>query len=585
MARRLTSVLSQKTLILGGIALFAIFAAWVKAGVEITRPLIELTKDGEVISQHTSEVEAMERASEASGTYKLVRPDATIVVTDDCEVCPPVDPVDPNEPEDPNEPVEPPDPNEPVAFEPHDPYGLGWPAEKYPELHITYQPDLPGTFSKPGMCEDIHGAGAKRVTLKNRELLQDALNRLKLASGGAGGVLEIPWDVDTRQCDKFKNGDNKMVQKLTLRGVRGPNGEFPEFYCWATKLGGTVDQGGGGTFMLQGDNGDLLVENLMLTGYGTWFRSGRGGKNIYRNIYAHHATNDGNQVDSINGLSTQSVDIEYCGNEMSHGGQDNAQHLFYMHRATVPDRKITVTLLDNVFHSCNWSSCFKSTANENYLHNNRFYKTVPPADYQPTDPEHNLTTDPLYERKYGQMPVDLISCSKNVVEDNYFYNYRPEPRGYASGWMVAFQNRRGIHGCDQPKGYAGDNMGAVPLPDSEFWSPEYWESIEGTYPQKSFVTGNTFENRGPEAKSHAIASWGTYPIYASRSFGPACLLEAPEQWYERHKVYISGSTWIGFDEGSNGVKTEARIPTHDPSCEGAIPSTAHLRSTDYFEVL
>lgn len=73
-----------------------LFAPLAFGAVEITRPLMSLQKDGVEVSRHTSEVEAMERASESPGKYVLRRPDATIVVIGDPDhIEPPPDPNDP----------------------------------------------------------------------------------------------------------------------------------------------------------------------------------------------------------------------------------------------------------------------------------------------------------------------------------------------------------------------------------------------------------------------------------------------------------------------------------------------------------
>jgi hypothetical protein len=173
------------------------------------------------------------------------------------------------------------------------------------------------------------------------------------------------------------------------------------------------------------------------------------------------------------------------------------------------------------------------------------------------------------------------------MRGNYFHSYRPEPKGYASGWMIQMSNRRGIQGCDLLHGWSGDNKSASPRLQSRYWKPEYWNSIAGTRPIQTHLYDNIFESRGDEdhiAKAVAISSNGTYPNVARRQFGPSCLLTAPEGWFERHMTYDHNSTFINFDE-ADGIRYKTDVPGHSKSCMLPMPDSAILREFDTVQVV
>lgn len=108
--------------------------------IEITQPIMTLYLSGAEISRHRSAVEAMEAASSnGPGTYTLVRPDATIVVSGDAaEPEPPVEPDPLPEPEPEPEPVPPPAPGLPESIADAQALGL---LPYYRDLGYSVGPD------------------------------------------------------------------------------------------------------------------------------------------------------------------------------------------------------------------------------------------------------------------------------------------------------------------------------------------------------------------------------------------------------------------------------------------------------------
>jgi hypothetical protein len=118
---------------------------------------------------------------------------------------------------------------------------------------------------------------------------------------------------------------------------------------------------------------------------------------------------------------------------------------------------------------------------------------------------------------------------------------------------IGVRIREELSGCDWPNPRPYNNK-RHPNPwspnyDSPFWTKEYWDSLGGKKVLPFYVKNNVFRRTGyirSPKSAVAIRSWGTYPNYASRQFGPACHQpEKPEWWYERSRVYANGNTYIG----------------------------------------
>lgn len=483
------------------------------------------------------------------------------------------------------------------------------PEGDYPEPP-HWQPDIPAghDYSEPGVCTDDHIDVAGEVTLQDGETLEAALDRLiAIIAPGRGGRIRVPYDVDTVQCDtiKLRKRHSDVIGSLALSGIRGPAGEMPRFYCRAEKLDGTIPKGSGkGVFFTAPSK--AIIENIEVNGYGKWASPAIAGTFVARNSYFHGATNDGFSNTGLDWEKHGEVAgrvAEFCGNNVSRGGQGNAKHCFYLHRG-LPGAESRYTLVDNVIHSCNWSEGFKSTGEYNLISGNRFYKTVPPDEYQPEGVPPLIESPERESNHYGNTLVNIVSCSQSVIRNNLFHIYRPKPSGYASAISVMISGRRGIQGCDRPRGYVGDNKNAVPDYSSEFWNPEYWASIKG-HPFTTQIEGNRFELAGPKhadarqnPKGIAVKMYGTYPAIALRQFGPSCLLAAPPQWVERSQARLSsdnifvGYGWnprttrlIDTNPGHAGADEEAPNGTciTDDGCACLnkgypYPSTAALRS-------
>jgi hypothetical protein len=287
---------------------------------------------------------------------------------------------------------------------------------------------------------------------------------------------------------------------------------------------------------------------------------------------------------------------EFCGNNVSRGGQGNFKHCFYLKRG-LPGEESTYKLVDNVIHSCNGSEGFKTTGEKVLVSGNRFYKTVPPDEHQPSVP---VEEEPGREPKYTSTMLSVVACSETEVRNNLFHAYRPDNRGYSAGLIVQVTGRRGIQGCDRPRGYIGDNTDARPDYTSEFWNKDHWDSIAGEYPFSHVYKGNTFDLRGEPwdteldaPRGTAIRMYGTYPNIAVKGFGASCLLEAPTFWRERSRVFVhSDNAFVGFEHNLKNVHLEETYKGHmgyDPAtgtdaADGdcllkgyPYPSTADLR--------
>lgn len=460
-----------------------------------------------------------------------------------------------------------------------------------PEPAVTYHPSFPplGRYSAKGVCESIHDDTSFKVTLRDNESLETAADRLLELSYKAGGVLEIPWDVDTLQCDRYHMGGTKIMP-ITIRGVPGPNGELPRFYCRSVKRDGTVPRGTG-DFLRFGKNGtgksaepgnhQVVIENIHVDGYGTSVQVPRSGSIVIRNNYMHHNIGDGIKGVGVNVGDGPGwgVRIEVCGNEISHSGQGNTKHGLYIARSKVyghNDSRIRLWFVDNVIHSCAWSSCLKSVANTNVVVGNSFYKTK--------------ETDPSYSTMSAQMLVDIAACEgPHEVRNNLFDRYRPMPDEAKSpgGVPIGIRNRKQSFGCNVPRSWEeNDKTGGLPHPvkGSKFWSENYWSSLKGKKIFPFYITGNTFRATGYKAgETTAIASSGTYPNYRSRSFGPACLLTPPSGWYERHRTYVSNNTYINYPKEAR-ERYSSNPPGHsEKACKTPKPKQ-DLRDFDLIEV-
>ena len=146
---------------------------------------------------------------------------------------------------------------------------------------------------------------------------------------------------------------------LSIRGISGPNGEQPRFYCRRKERQGTIPKGVRTEAMLVlGQGGDYLVENIHIDGYQSSIKLPPVGHIVLRNNYMHHAFSNG--LIYSNTSSKKTLDLEVCGNEVSHSGRGNSEHGFYLHRNLSKIGSANVTLVDNVCHSTPYSSCYKS---------------------------------------------------------------------------------------------------------------------------------------------------------------------------------------------------------------------------------
>jgi hypothetical protein len=459
-----------------------------------------------------------------------------------------------------------------------------------PELPVVYQPEFPplGQYSIPGVCASIHGDSDPSVTLQDHEALSSAVGRLSAISKGAGGIIRIPWNVDTIQCDSYAM-PRKIKMPVTIKGVPGPEGQQPRFYCRSVSNGGTVPGSHRPWLILDVYGGrprerQVLVENVHIDGYGGFVRLNNAGSFTIRNSYLHHATGDGFKLTGIPegegpGYGAR---LQFCGNEISHSGQGNIKHCFYIASNKsygYGDQNIYVTLVDNLIHSCRRSSGFKSVARNNTIINNRFYNTL--GD-DPSTPKYE--SDPLYERQYSTFLVDVAACGENqIIKGNYFYSFRPEGEESDNsnwGYPVGIRNRKQAYGCDRPHCY---RKGGVPATDTECWDPEWWAGLGKKRTLKLKIEDNTFRASGFKAgETPAIIDFGTYPNMRSGQFGVSCLLTPPPGWYERQRTYVENNIYYNYPAGD--AKYLSSPPKHNEDKCGYSKPELDLRDYDLFEI-
>jgi hypothetical protein len=479
----------------------------------------------------------------------------------------------------------------------------GW--QDCPEPQVTYQPPYPelGDYSLPDDCAAVHDDTAHTVVLKDGERLIGAWNRLLSKAGsGVGGVIEVPWDVDTVQCDNLFLNARKVAKTpaLTLRGIPGPNGEQPRFYCRSMEFpSGTVPkQSLTGDFIHWGGAQDavLVVENIHKDGYKAGISAGNQGRIVVRRSYFHHGRQDGistkNSVGDASfnrdGLAAmeeydmpRTLTLAFCGSEMALHGQGNTIHGFYGHRGlggTVgfgADAHSKLgggpawqkhLFVDSICHSPNHSSCFKSIANEIVIRNSQFYQ------YLRTDPSYDADIGPDDWGRVGLMLVDISACARSEILDSEFHGWKPDNQTGAKTLIGIRARKRAVRGCDAPVMWTpyGDGVldGEKPGPtasgpeptkiDGPAHTEEWWQSLMGEIFFQHDIQGNLFTSEGPYAdRQQAVEFYSTYPVYESGLGSPSCWLPTPMSWYERAHVYTSSNTFVNIS--SRNAYVQAKI--------------------------
>ena len=71
--------------------------------------------------------------------------------------------------------------------------------------------------------------------------MDSAYERLAVASNDRGGIINVPWYADTVQCDKLWARNRRVMETgVTIRGLAGPGGQQPRFYCRRDVRDGTI---------------------------------------------------------------------------------------------------------------------------------------------------------------------------------------------------------------------------------------------------------------------------------------------------------------------------------------------------------
>jgi hypothetical protein len=390
-----------------------------------------------------------------------------------------------------------------------------------------------------------------------------------------GGVLEVPWNVQTIDCDNLRINENRMLDgNFTFKGLPGPNGEQPRFYCRSDTRDGTIPQPEvvGEFFAILGvQEHSVLMENIHVDGYKKAVVGPRVGHMVLRNNYLHHGLSDGiSQSNNQSGLNGSHMEI--CGNEIAHFGQGNTIHNSYIHRSLGgADDKAgldgnpswnTLWYVDNICHSSPFSHCLKSTANENHVIGNRMYTT--------------LVTDPSYSERNGSTLIDLIACGLNDIRDNYLYSWKPEAGKYGEQ-IIGLRNRRtAVRGCDIPVAWTTD-IPPEPVP-GPVHTDAYWTALNGEIKFPTTIEGNDFHIDGEYGwRYYATTMYGTYPNHETTLGSPSCWLPTPDTWYERARVYADNNDYYGMAEDKlyrnmpPGHNYYDHCPITDPPGPGPYP--------------
>jgi hypothetical protein len=275
---------------------------------------------------------------------------------------------------------------------------------------------------------------------------------------------------------------------------------------------------------------------------------------VFRNNWMHHQLSNGISQSNYGGKRPNKYGSEFCGNELSHAGNSNGEHGFYMHTAVKPPSSNSVVLLDNTVFSTAWSSGFKSIANRNLLLNNVF------ATWLPAD-----TSWPVM---YAQALVDIAGCAENIIDGNQFYYWKHAANAGGADSVQLRDRKTVLRGCHRPP-YGSDR-----------WNdPRYWLSLHGAkLPELStIVRNNQFFARPPfdlpsgarsfDKKAVAIKDFGTGPLHGP-GFGTNILLPLPKKcddqgnckvvYYERHETVVENNSYHGF--GKKGERAYKSVP-------------------------
>jgi hypothetical protein len=391
----------------------------------------------------------------------------------------------------------------------------------------------PADFSLEGCFRDVHGPGAKTVTLGNDGI--QTLDQAVVALRPKGGVILVP--PGTYENQSFRLGKTSM--SVTIRGILGPGGERPRFLFQGPRPSGVFMSFGASAWSKAKEeiaappNTDqAMVENLEIGGYGAALHIGNCARFVLKNCVVHDSPND--LISSANLAGTQRCSLEFYGNEIFHGGQGNTKHNLYLHRGQ-GDSFVRVVFLNNHCHSARGSSCLKSLGNQHIIIGNLFETSAPG---EPNKPLYSST-----------LLVDVPAASDNLIACNTFH-YRGESLSHSA---IGIRRRASIYGCDRP-----------PYLSKEFHAPSFWKAvagrgIDGTLPEPkaaanpflihTFIYGNTFQYVGSEAKrAPAIINSGTLPAVAAVSFGPKLPLRRPAGWLERSRVWVVNNCYLNVQE-------------------------------------
>ena len=387
-------------------------------------------------------------------------------------------------------------------------------------------------------------AAQTTVTVGPGQDHENCLDAVKTLTS-TGGIIEIYWKpeaYDTRCGAVGKQGH------VIVRGIAGPNGELPLFRPVRHDRDGNVLFDSSGQPLREtwlsfifprrapNPSATLLVENIRVERVPVGINARNFGRLVLRNFHLTDCTNNGiwiskpppEQFDDmgnhvLDGVPYNMV-FEMYGGSVTRCGGGNTRHNFYVYGDRI--------VLDGVTSSAaNNSETFKSNGRHVEIRNSTFATTL----------KENFGPE---EFSLASTLVVLNACGSSVIENNKFILWpvlaKDRLRG---GWgsvgkhAISYRARRSIKGCDLP-----------PYDSVVFWSDRFWSGIEVAgllNPQNPelfhhILRGNVFEARGPNVnRAVAVEIYGTVPQEAIRQFGASRLLQRPDGWFERTRIWSS----------------------------------------------
>jgi hypothetical protein len=378
------------------------------------------------------------------------------------------------------------------------------------------------------------------------------------------------------------------------------------------RLGGTIPKDKvEPTFLRLGAfTGEFVLENFEIDGFKRAVEMGRAGTFRFLNVYAHSGLGSGFgnlNTGGPNGDPYRNIErpsrfeASFCGVEVSHYGQSNHTHNFYMHASLgggggrpellalgpdVYDTWSRVNVVDSFIHSARWSSNFKSIANENNVVNSRIWSTLTGTGVDDGLPVDN-----------SQAEIDITLAADILVTGSDIRKYKPDRRTGGSAVISLRARMTALRGSHVPLMWRPYRTRAkdpatgksYPTPPSAknirhpAHSPQWWDELGG---KKHFITRIkdtriSFSGVATDRLS-ALEVYHTHWLWDGGTGYSPCLLPMPPNAYERAHVYLENVDYVGFGPEQ---RVSLRGLVHSKNCREPRPPGPTLESWRRFGVV